>query len=243
MTDRLLSVGDLRDQGYQLRKPPLALLVIDPSGEGEEFTSLGLYAREEWQLGEPWDKGFAVQTILRIRIIKRERRDQDFPDLVAKIVRVHNDLRRARANGEYTDHRIVVEQNAMGWPLVSTLRRKMWSHRVLGVTVVGGETDEIAGERGLIMPRMTALGYLRRDFGTQRIQRADQCPGWEQLQQEMRTFIWKGRRPEHADEATDDLVMNVCHAGWAAFRIIPPMVKAQKIGHTRNQPTFVQQSA
>lgn len=227
----VLTTRQLIDEGWAIpeekRLRPVRIIAVDPSGAGDEKTAITVSRREEWAHGEPYDADFRTQLILRFEAIMRQRADQTFDQLIAKLLALHRASLQDTDLGIISHHVFVIEANSMGWAVISHLRERIAKERVYGVTTVGTDTDRVSSTRGLIMPRKTALGDMRRRVALQQITCTKNCPGWNLLIDEMRTFVWKGARPEHLEGKTDDLVMAACHASWLGFRILPLRVRAR----------------
>jgi hypothetical protein len=223
------STAEWKDRGFYLRTPPLVLVGYDPAGDGDDRDALVMVAREEHQKGEPHDPDFAVLMLFRLLMAHRMSPDLEFPDKLAMLLRLHRQLRGWTNIGRAANHVFCIETNGVGYAMASSLREAI-QHNVVGYVTVGSSSEKPFTEKKVAMPRLAALDNLRVLAETHALKLAKDAPGRHMIIQEMSSFVWRGPgRPEAIEGQHDDIVMAMAGACWIGSRIIPPMLKAQKV--------------
>ncbi len=220
----------LEAEGFALVERPFCIAAFDPAGQGADHPALIVLEREEWQRGEPLEPRFAVKTFCRVRRAERMPAATELPDALARLFRLCKVLIGETA---YCGWKLAIEQNGIGAAYVSALRRRLPLGTLVGVTTIatlgdGRQRDAPCAPSGWVMPRQAGLDALRAALEWQAIKVATDAPGAKDLTREMRSFVWKGRRPEAQEGAHDDLVMALALAHWVATRIVPPVLKQQR---------------
>lgn len=222
---------ELRERGFVLRDPPVNILCYDPAGDGRDNDALLILSREEHRKGELWDPDLAVEFVFRILAAHRMPQGLEFPDKLARILRLHAHMNKWNKAGRSHSHVITIEANGVGWAMASSLKTKTTVPVIPYVTV--GRVDEKTYTEGRIsMPRLTALDFLRMQLELHRVKAAKDAIGIKDLSQELNSFVWvrKGR-PEAIQGQTDDLVMALAGGVWIGSKILPPVTRQQKLGH------------
>lgn len=218
----------LRDDGFRLVAKPIAIATFDPSGEGADYSALTVIQREEWQLGEPDDGRFAVRMHSRVIGAERMPVGAEFPDNKARLLKLARVLEESTF---FAGWKLVIESNGLGISYVQELRPRLPLGRILKIATVAKTVgDKPAAESGWVMPRQAGLDNLRAGIELQHIKVASKLrdsEGGRQLASELRTMVWRGKRPEAQEGAHDDLVMSLAVGYWAAVRILPRTVRAQ----------------
>lgn len=227
MSTAVNTVRFLRDDGYRLVAPPIAVATFDPSGEGDDYSALTIQQREEWQLGTPDEPGFAVR--MHSRLIRAERMPvgSEFPDNKARLLRI---ARQLIESTWFADWKLVIEANGIGGPYIDELRPRLPLGKVMKITTVAlSRDDKPVAKSGWVMPRQAGLDNLRAGMELQQV-KIDKTlrdkEGGKDLQKELRTMVWNGRRPEAQQGAHDDLVMSWALGYWVATKILPRTVRA-----------------
>lgn len=224
----LNTAQQLKEDGFRLVTRPIAIASFDPAGEGSDHAALTIQQREEWQLGEPDEPRFAVTMISRLLWAERMPPGQELPENVARLIRL---ARVFQKDPFFLNWRLVVETNGIGVNYAQLLRRRLPMAHVIGYTTVGQALgDKAAGANGWVMPRQAGLDNFRAGLETQVIKISRKMVGKELLARELRTMVWKGRRPEAQQGANDDLVMSAVGGYWAATRILPSTVRTLPAG-------------
>lgn len=228
---------DLRERGYALRDAPFYLAIYDPSGDGKDFDSVILLAREEWRRGELHDPDLSVEMIFRVMMAQRMAQGLEVPDKVARILALNRWLHRWRREGKSSGHAFGVETNGVGYGIAANIREKV-STTVFGYTTVGQLGDKPYSGGRISMPRLAALDLVRVMMEMHRLKSARNAPGLDLLSAEMNAFVWRGRgRPEAMEGEHDDLVMALAGGLWLGTKIIPPLVKQKKFPQGRLRVT------
>jgi hypothetical protein len=229
---RIISYQDLHAQGFRLRRPPLVLFGLDPSGEGFDRTGFTVFERHELSLGEPVDPDFQVEHVFMLRHAERLDREIEFPDVMALMLEYHRKMLKMSPKN-IGGHQFVIETNGVGYPFASMLKSlTMYEDRshVIPVVTTGASDNRAHDDEGRPrMPRMAGLDLFRVMVQLQRIMATKGAVGAGLLLSEMRSMIYKGARPEAAAGAHDDLVMAGTLAIWAGVRLIPPMARAERL--------------
>jgi hypothetical protein len=233
MLDTFNSAEDMRDRGFHMMDPPLAILNYDPAGDGDDRDAIIMLQREEWRRGELHDPDLAVEYIFRILLAQRLPKDDEFPDKLARILGANRQLRQWKNQGRIWEYVIGVEQNGLGYAMASSLRTKT-NTPVIGYTTVRNTSDKPYTAKNVSMPRLAALDNLRVMLEIHRLKIAKDCVGKKELIGEMNSFVWAAPgRPEAVDGQHDDLVMALCGAIWIGTKLIPPYNKQLKIDPKR----------
>jgi hypothetical protein len=225
---------DLRKRGFQLMTPPVTLVCMDPSGDGDDFDAIVALSREEHQRGHTHDPDFAVEFVYRVLMAHRLQQSWEFPDKLASLLALDRTLRGWTLAGRQQAHFFAIETNGVGYGYASSLAKKTTT-KVMPYATVGkiGSTYRPPGNAKYAMPRLDALDNLRILVETGYIKIAPDCPGKKELQDEMAAFVWrKQNRPEAMVGQHDDLVMALAGATWAASKILPPILKSTTMRNT-----------
>lgn len=216
----------LREKGFRLESPPLALVSFDPAGDGDDYPALNVTYREEWQLGDPIDPDFAVEKLYRVQMARRLPQQIEFVDAMAALLRLARHLAQLRDSGKIVDYRFTVETNGVGHGYASALTSKLGVERVIRIFTTGGVDSRQVAENKVTMPRMAALDLVRMLVEMQYVRVADEAVGAEDLFQEMQTFVWRGKnRPEAMEGQHDDLVLAFAMSVWTGEKLIPPLLR------------------
>lgn len=224
---RIVSYAQLLEEGWALRTAPSIVVMLDPSGEGDDRTGLVALERHELELGERHDPDFQVEHVFLLTRAERLERDMEFPDVIATLLAFHRYFISEKGKKRINRHWFGIEANGVGWPFASQLRQMIGSDHVLAITTTGAANDLPWSEGGWVMPRMAGLDLLRMMTQLQRFQIKKGAVGKDLIIREMQSFAYKGKRPEAMEGAHDDLVMAAAGALWLGCRIIPPLVKAE----------------
>jgi hypothetical protein len=225
------NADELRERGFVMRDPPVNILAYDPAGDGRDNDALLIVSREEHRRGELWDPDLAVEFIFRILAAHRMPPGLEFPDKLARILRLNSFMAKWTHHKRAHGHIICVEANGVGWGMASSLKSKVNVPVIPYVTVA--RADEKTYVEGKVsMPRLAALDHLRIQLELHRVKAAKDAQGIKDLGQELNSFVWvrKGR-PEAIAGQTDDLVMALAGAVWIGTKLLPPVTKQQKIGN------------
>jgi hypothetical protein len=221
---------ELRERGFVMRDPPVNILSYDPAGDGKDNDAIVLLSREEHRRGELWDPDLAVEFIFRILLAHRLPPGLEFPDKLARILRLNASMQAWNRQKRSHSHVICVEANGVGWGMASSLKSKVTVPVIPYVTV--GRADEKTYTEGRVsMPRLPALDNLRMQLELHRVKAAKAAPGMKDLSSELNAFVWRRPgRPEAIAGQTDDLVMALAGGIWIGTKLLPPVTKQQKIG-------------
>jgi hypothetical protein len=208
----------------------MILVGYDPAADGDDRDAVVLNAREEWQKGEPWDPDFAVVTAYRVLMAYRMPQQFEFPDKLAMLLRLHGELNKWARAGRCHGHVFTVETNGVGYGISSSLRSAARANVVPYITVAR-LSDRGVVERRRAMPRLPALDHLRLLTETHMLKIARDCPGKDEVMEEMNAFVWRrAGRPEAMAGAKDDLVMALCGTTWIGSKVLPPVLRQQTFG-------------
>lgn len=217
-----------------LRHPPLALLSLDPSGDGEDYHAVNVTYREEWQRGEPIDPDFEVERMYRIQMARRLPQNLEFGDVLAAMLRTVAHLASQRDAGRIAEYVVNVETNGVGHGFASALRQKLGPRRVVGIFTTGGQDAKPVVEDRTTMPRMAALDHVRMLLELHYLRAAANAVGMDELAAELQTFVWRGKgRPEAMVGQHDDLVLALTLNVWSGEKLIPPLLRQQLAGPSR----------
>jgi hypothetical protein len=225
------TADELRERGFVMRDPPVNILAYDPAGDGRDNDAILLLSREEHRRGELWDPDLAVEFIFRILAAHRMPPGLEFPDKLARILRLNAHMHKWTKQGRAHSHVICVETNGVGWGMASSLKTKV-SVPVIPYVTVARADEKVFIEGKVSMPRLAALDNLRVQLELHRVKAAKDAQGIKELGQELNSFVWvrKGR-PEAIQGQTDDLVMALAGGVWIGTKLLPPVTKQQKVGN------------
>jgi hypothetical protein len=222
---RIVSYGQLIELGFRRRKAPVTLLVLDPSGEGDDRNGFGIIERHELELGLPHDKQYQMEQMFVVRHVERLDRGMEFPDVISLILAYHKGL--LKLPKRIARHWIVVETNGVGYGYASMLKKLCGSEYVIPIVTTGSPDDRaVTDDNQPRMPRMAGLDLLRMMLQLQRAMVLPNVKGADLLVSELRTFVYHGRKPQAMDGAHDDLVMMFALGVWAGVKLIPPVSRA-----------------
>lgn len=227
------SAKDLKERGFLLRMPPVTIVALDPSGDGDDYDGLLAVSREEHQRGEPYDPDFAVEYVFRVLMAHRLPKDWEFPDKLAAVLNLDRMLKSWTGQKRQTAHFLCVETNGVGYGYASSLSRKT-ATKVIPYATVGNVADgKPPTDSKVAMPRLKALDNTRILMETGYLKMAPNGPGIENLQAELRAFVWRGKnRPEAMAGQRDDLVMALTGALWIGTKVLPPVLKQVRLPGT-----------
>lgn len=218
---------DWRERGFYLRTPPVVIVAYDPAGAGDDRDATVLINREEHQKGEPHDPDFAVAIKFRMMGAVRMPPEFEFPDKLARLMKLNDQLTQATNAGRYFSHFFTIETNGVGWALASALRAKI-GPRVIGYATVGAKNDKPYTGGAISMPRLTGLDHTRVLLETGHLKMSPNAVGSKIMAQEMASFVWRSPgRPEAMEGQHDDLVMALTGGCWIGSKIIQPVLKAK----------------
>lgn len=223
--DTLVSTDQLQSDGFRQRSAPVAVLAMDPAGDGKDRTALTLTEREAWVRGEPYDPDVRLIYRLVWRIGTLFPVNAEFPFVNASVYSAMNRLRTAVSVGNLSEAVLAVECNGVGWGYASDLRTKLPKGSVMPITTTGGNYDHAMERRGYTMPRKPAADNFRVLMETGRWITAPEAPMADALKSEMDSFIWRNGKPQAAEGQHDDLVMSSIIGSWVASKLIPADVQ------------------
>lgn len=226
------NAADLRSRGFQLLTPPVTIVCLDPSGDGDDFDGVVALSREEHQRGRVYDPDFAVEMVFRVLLAHRMPKDWEFPDKLAAMLNIDKMLKTWTATGRQTAHVLCVEANGVGYGYASSLSRKT-STTVIPYSTVGkvSSTNTVPMNAKVAMPRLEALDNLRILAETGYLKVMPEAPGKKLLEAEMNAFVWRGKnRPEAQEGQHDDLVLALTGAAWVGSKVLPPVLKQVRVG-------------
>lgn len=228
-THAFMTQDELRDRGFRMVDPPLALMGYDPSGDGADRDAVTIVSREEWRRGELYDPDLAVEFVYRILYASYLPTDWEFSDRAAKLLALHKAMIQWRNSGKMAGHFIFIETNGVGHSMASFLREKMPQY-IRPYSTVATLTDEMFVKQRLSMPRLAALDHLRMQFDLHRIKAVRDAPGVEDLFNEMNSFVWtRPKRAEAMPGQRDDLIMSLTGPVWFGSKVVPPLTKQMKV--------------
>lgn len=224
------SAKDLKDRGFFLRVPPVTIVTLDPSGDGDDYDGLVAVSREEHQRGEVHDPDFAVEYVFRVLMAHRLPKDWEFPDKLAAVLNLDRMLRAWTSQKRQTAHFICVETNGVGYGYASSISRKT-NTKVIPYATVGNVSDNRPpSDAKVAMPRLKALDNTRILMETGYLKMAPNGPGMDNLKAELQAFVWRGKnRPEAMAGQRDDLVLALTGALWVGTKVLPPVLKQVKL--------------
>lgn len=232
--------ADLRHRGFQLLTPPVTIVAMDPSGDGDDRDGVVAVSREEHQRGLPHDPDFAVEFMFRVMIAYRLDQTMEFPDKLATMLKLDKTLQGWTNQKRQSAHFFCFETNGVGYGYASSFARKS-NTKVIPYATVGKKTASNKPPAGakISMPRLEALDNTRIIMETGYLKAEKGAVGLQDLQAELQAFVWRGKnRPEAMQGQRDDLVMALTGALWVGSKVLPPMLKQVKLpGHTRKQST------
>lgn len=231
----LFTRQELRQRGFIMRDPPLAMLIYDPSGAGEDHDGVVILSREEHRRGELYDPDLAVEMIYRVMYCQYMPRDLEFQDKATKILSLYRSLLNWMYKGRIAEIAVLVETNGVGWPMQSFLKDKI-GHRLRGFTTTATVIGRPSGEAHLnsmwAMPRLAALDNLKMQMDLQRLKAEPKAPGVKDLINEFSSFVWAApNRPEAIEGQHDDLIMPLAAGCWFGSKVIPPITKSIPVTH------------
>jgi hypothetical protein len=233
------NADDLKERGFQLLSPPVTIVGVDPSGDGDDKDGVVAVSREEHQRGMPHDPDFAVEYVYRIMLAHQLRKDYEFPDKLASLLQLDKKLQQWTRQRRQTAHFFAVETNGVGYGYASSLARKTQT-KILPYATVGrvSNTTRPPGNAKIAMPRLEALDNTRILTETGYLKVAPGAPGIDDLQKQMQAFVWRGKnRPEAMEGQHDDLVLALTGALWMGSKIIPPVLKQVKLPGAVRKPS------
>lgn len=225
------NAADLRARGFQLRTPPVTIVCFDPAGEGDDNDGVVAISREEHQRGEVYDPDFAVEFVFRLMLAHRLPHEWEFPDKLASILALDKRLKSWTNSRRQTTHFLCVETNGVGYGYSSSLSRAT-STRIIPYATVGNTTRTTNPPENakVAMPRLKALDNFRILIETGYFKAVSTAPGFDDLQEELNAFVWRGKnRPEAMAGQRDDLVMATTGALWIGSKVLPPVLKQVRI--------------
>jgi len=223
------TIGDLKDRGFSLEDPPLNIVCYDPAGDGDDNDAVVILSREEWRRGELHDPDLAVEMIFRLILSSYLPNDMEFPDKLAALLSVNNQMLKWQRQKRQHAHVIGVETNGVGYAMASSLRTKT-NVPVIGYNTVGNMKDRPFEGKDTSMPRLAALDNFRVYLEMNRIKILKDCVGKKDMVNELNSFVWAAKgRPEAMAGARDDLTMAAAGALWIGTKLIPPINKQVRI--------------
>lgn len=231
------NADDLKERGFQLLTPPVTIVAVDPSGDGDDRDGVVVVSREEHQRGMEHDPDFAVEFVFRIMLAHELPKDYEFPDKLATLLNLDKRLSKRTSQKRQTTHFFAFETNGVGYGYASSFSRKSGT-RVIPYATVGRVTQGRApGNAKIAMPRLEALDNTRILIETGYLKAATGAPGLDTLQKQMQAFVWRGKnRPEAMAGQHDDLVLALTGALWIGAKVIPPILKQQRIPGAARTP-------
>jgi len=232
------NADDLKERGFQLLTPPVTIVSVDPSGDGDDKDGVVAVSREEHQRGMAHDPDFAVEFVFRILLAHELPLDYEFPDKLASLLNLDKRLQRWTSQKRQSAHFFAFETNGVGYGYASSFARKS-STRVIPYATVGrvSNTSKPPGNAKVAMPRLDALDNTRILIETGYLKAATGAPGLDVLQKQMQAFVWRGKnRPEAMAGQNDDLVLALTGALWVGSKVIPPMLKQVKMPGVQRRP-------
>lgn len=232
------NANDLKERGFQLLCPPISIVAVDPSGDGDDKDGVIVISREEHQRGMPHDPDFAVEYVFRIMLAHELPMDYEFPDKLAALLNLDKRLQRWTSQKRQTAHFFTFETNGVGYGYASSFARKS-STKVIPYATVGrvSNTTKAPGNAKVAMPRLDALDNTRILIETGYLKAAPGAPGLAELQKQMQAFVWRGKnRPEAMAGQHDDLVLALTGALWIGSKVIPPVLKQVVMPGAQRKP-------
>lgn len=230
------NASDLKERGFQLLTPPVTIVAVDPSGDGDDRDGVVAVAREEHQRGMAHDPDFAVEFVYRIMLAHQLPQEYEFPDKLASLLALDKKLQGWTGQRRQTAHFFTFETNGVGYGYASSFSRKSPTKVIPYATVSRVNNAGAApGRAKIAMPRLEALDNTRVLIETGYVKGATGAPGLDILQKQMQAFVWRGKnRPEAMAGQRDDLVLALTGALWIGSQIIPPVLKQVNMpGKTR----------
>ena len=225
------NADDLKERGFQLLCPPVTIVSVDPSGDGDDRDGVLAVSREEHQRGLPEDPDFAVEFVFRVLLAHQLPQEYEFPDKLASLINLDKRLQRWTSQRRQSTHFFTFETNGVGYGYASSFSRKSPT-KVIPYATVGRVTPgaKPPGNARIAMPRLEALDNTRVLVETGYLKAAPGAPGLAELQKQMQAFVWRGRnRPEAMAGQHDDLVLALTGALWIGSKVIPPILKQVKM--------------
>lgn len=233
------NADDLKERGFQLLEPPVTIVAVDPSGDGDDRDGVVAVSREEHQKGMPHDPDFAVEYLYRIMLAHQLPQEYEFPDKLAALLALDKKLVSWTGQRRQRKHFFVFETNGVGYGYASSFSRKSSTTTIPYATVGKISNSGRAPSRAKIaMPRLEALDNTRILMETGYLKAAANAPGIDVLNKQMQAFVWRGKnRPEAMAGQRDDLVLALTGALWIGSKVIPPVLKYKPVpGATRATP-------
>lgn len=227
-----ISYDGLLKEGFKRYEPPLAIVAIDNSAEGDDRTGLTMTLRLELERGERTDPDFEVEHSFLLRHAEYLDRGMAEPDKITLLHAWHRHLDGMRMNKKVCSHVFVIERNGVGVGMYQHLQRVVGMEYVLPIMTTGSQNDLPWSEGAKwVFPRAAGLDWFRYILAIERLKLNSTTRGADLMVHELESFTYKGRRPEAIEGAHDDLVMSAALAIWAGTKIIPPIVKAEPVIH------------
>lgn len=223
-----ISYEALLKEGFRRKMPPLAIVSVDNSAEGNDRTGLTATYRLELERGERYDTKFAVEHAFLIRHAEYLDRSLAEPDKLTLLHAWHRHYLNRAMNKKVCGHIFVIERNGVGVGMYQHLQREIGSDYVLPIMTVGSQNDKPWSEgAGWIFPRQPGLDWYRYMVDLERVKVNSTTHGANLMVHELQSFVYTGKRPEAMEGAHDDLIMSNALAIWAGTKIIAPFVKAE----------------